>query len=194
MAWGLVLGAVSLYGSYQQSQAQKKQSEFQAQQDRINAVYSRFRAQDALDRGAKEAYRYGQQSKVLMGQQRAALAAQGIDVDSGSSAEIQDQTRRVALEDMQTIQNNAWRESFGLQFEASNLEKQAMFTARAGRQAARNTLLAGGLKAAQTFLNFRDISFGSKKITPKREVASVNSGSTRFHTGNQYFAGMTAGR
>ena len=56
----------------------------------------------------------------LIGSQRAALASQGGDVDSGSPLDIQSDTARAGEFDAQTIRNNAAQQAYGYRLQAAN--------------------------------------------------------------------------
>lgn len=141
-------GIGSLYGASKQAEAARAEAAFNAKQSEMNARLSEMQAEDAISRGDKEASNYKQKISQTIGSQRAAAAAQGIDVDSGSAMEIQEDTQRLGEKDVMTIKNNAWREAWGLKVEAQNHRANAVMGRAAGENRARMTLLTGGLQAA----------------------------------------------
>lgn len=141
---------VGLYSSYQQAEAGKKEAEFSAGQSDLNARLARIQADDAIDRGDKEAKSLKGKVGQVVGSQRAGIAAQGIDVDTGSAVQVQDDTKMIGERDMLTIKNNAWREAWGFKVEAQNHSGTAAMTRAAGENRYKNTLLTGGLQAAET--------------------------------------------
>lgn len=143
-------GISSIGNAYSQSQAIRAQSRHQRDMLETNQRIAEMQADDAIKRGDKEAAKIGQQVKQTVGSQRAALAAQGIDVDVGSAADIQESTRALGVQDMQTVRMNAWKEAWGLKVEALSLQGQASMVKAAGDFEAKNTLLTGGMRA----LNF----------------------------------------
>lgn len=99
-------------------------------------------AQDALDRGERDAELYGMDLAQLLGTQRTNVAASGLDVNQGSALALREQTERFGAEDITTIRENALREALGLR--------------RAARQGARELRSAATsqfLGAAGTVLN-----------------------------------------
>ena len=90
--------------------------------------------------------------RFRIGEQRVALAAQGIDIDQGSALEIQLQTAEFVSQDALTISNNAWREAWGFRAEANSLRFQGQFAQLAASSKARSTLITGGLKGLTSFL------------------------------------------
>lgn len=149
MAAGFAAQGVASVGSaYAQSQAIEAQAEFQSQMFEFNKELASYKADDALERGTKSANDLRKQVKQLIGSQRASLAAQGIEIDSGSAAEIQRNTNYMGKLDMLRIKSNAWREAWGYKVEALNYGSQANFASMAAETNSRNTLLTGGLNAA----------------------------------------------
>lgn len=137
----------SLASAYSQSQSLKAQGRYQRAVAETNAKLAEMNADDALRRGDKEAARYLKQAKGVRGAQRAAMAAQGIEVDSGSAAEIQADTEKIAAENVVTIKTNAFREAWGYRVEGLNQSYAGKFASMAAGNQARDTLLTGGLQA-----------------------------------------------
>lgn len=94
-------------------------------------------AADATARGEEEVARYQRDLAQLMGRQRAATAAQGLDVGQGSAADITADTVRIGEQDARTIRENARREAFGLR-------SQAEMNARTLRAGATASFIQGG--------------------------------------------------
>lgn len=140
-------GASSLAGGVSQSQALKAQGDFSQYQAEQNARLAEAQAEDATKRGAKEASRLQRQTRGVIGAQRAALAAQGIDISSGTAADIQAETAQFGIDDASTIRQNAIREAYGFQREAINTRAQGQFDRISARSQASSTLLTGGLSA-----------------------------------------------
>src|SRR5688572_4523364 len=105
--------AGSIASAYSESEALKAQGAHQKRMAGINAELAEMQADDAIKRGDKEAEGVRRNAKKMIGSQRAALAAQGIEIDDGSALEIQDETRAIATEDALQIKNNAWRTAWG---------------------------------------------------------------------------------
>lgn len=142
--------------TYSQSQAIKAQGRFQKNQLEFNASVAELQAEDAITRGNKEALNKRKQSKQVIGSQRAALAAQGIEVNADTASQIQEDTAGLAAEDIITIKNNAWREAWGYRVQAQDLRTQAAMAKSAARFNQTQTILTGGLQFA------RDVSGGVK--------------------------------
>jgi hypothetical protein len=116
--WGAIAAAaVSAAGTgfsvASQAAAQKKQADYQAQVDANNAKIAAWQRSDTLQRGEQEAQNQLRQQAQLIGTQRAALAANGVDVTEGSALDILATTRFLGAQDVAAIQSNAAREAWG---------------------------------------------------------------------------------
>lgn len=137
--------ALSAYGAYQQSAAQK--SAYQAQA----AAADRERAA-AGERADQEARRIGAQVANTRGQQAAALAANGVDASFGSSAGVLATTDYYGMEDLQTSAKNAQDTDYAYRDRAAQARSAAAQT-NPGLAAA-TSLLGGAGKVASSWYNF----------------------------------------
>jgi len=135
--------------AYNQAQTAKMQGDIQKSQYEANARMANLQAEDAIKRGDKEALAHKKKVRQLIGAQRAALAAQGIEVDSGSALDVQMDTAALGGEDILTIKNNAWREAWGYRVQAEDYRNKGTWAKMSGRNEARNTLLTGGMTIAK---------------------------------------------
>ena len=140
-ALGAGAGVVSAIG---QASALRAQGNAAERNLREAARLERVRAEEALDIGEQEALRQSGRIRQVLGAQQAALAAQGIQVDTGSALDLQADAQRFGAADQLTIRFNAIRESFGLQSRAIALETQGRLEGISGRTQARQTILGAG--------------------------------------------------
>lgn len=145
----------SASSAYSQSKAIKAQGNYEKNQMQFNAQVADLQATDAVNRGKSDAEIKKKQTKQIIGSQRAALAAQGIEVNSDTSSLIQQDTAGLGAEDIETIKNNAWREAWGYRVQASTYNSKAGFASVSSKFNANQTLLTGGLQFA------RDVSGGA---------------------------------
>ncbi len=148
-----VQGAGNLASAYAESESLKAQGDYQRTISEMNAQLANDQAEDAMKRGEGAVRQLDKETKQKIGAQRAALAASGVKVDSGSAAQIQQDTELLAVEDTRTIRNNAVREAWGFKQQASNLKSQGNFANITARSQANNTLLSGGMQATGNFMN-----------------------------------------
>lgn len=160
-------GAVLASGAYQQRIAD------------WNASMADRAAQDALTRGAVAETQQRQRTAGLIGSQRASLAAQGIDANADTGAEIQADTARMGELDALTIRNNAARESFGYQTQALSDRMQGEMAEMAGRNqasaynaAAWGTLLTGAVDTRKAYLQ---TPWGQQGVPWRRPLAPARS-------------------
>jgi hypothetical protein len=135
--------AISLVGGMMGAQNAKQQGAFQAAMGEQNAGYKEMAAQDAEKRGAVQADQYRRQVGQLIGSQRSGFAANGIDVNSGTAAEIQDDTAAFGEFDALTIANNAAREAWGYRVGAENDRLNARMAQSNAKGAAAGSILGG---------------------------------------------------
>lgn len=116
----------------------------------LNAQLAEGQAADATARGAEAESRQRLATKGLIGSQRAALAASGVDANSGSAALLQEDSARQGALDALTIRNNAARQAWGYSVDAANARAQGQQavvatdnTVNALNQKAYTTLLTG---------------------------------------------------
>lgn len=115
-----------------------------------NARFKRLEADDAIRRGDLAAGDVRRDAAAVRGAQRVAAAGQGVDVNSGTVAALQDETDAVGELDAQTVKNNAWREAWGLKAKADDYERQGRMATLESKNKQRNTLVTGGLNALTT--------------------------------------------
>ncbi len=175
-----IAGLASLYGGYAQFRASEAQGSYTKSIYEANAGLARLQAQDSIRRGEVDANKHKKKVKQLLGAQRAQMAANGIDIsDIDSSAYlIEKDTLEQGYADVRTIKNNAWREAWGLSFQASQFESQGRFAQMAAKFSGTQSLISGGLQAA---------SYGVKAykdFNPDSNTTQTNYKSSSFNSGN----------
>jgi hypothetical protein len=170
----LMIGS-TLIGGYAQIQAgnaqaaqyaaQAQASQYNAQVAEMNATLADRAAKDAIERGATEEQRKRMEVAQLQGRQRAAMAANGVDLTFGSPLDTLVDTAVMGELDALTIRRNAAREAYDFDVQGMNyradatLSRMGATSALAGASAAKTggylsaagTVLGGGAKAYQTY-------------------------------------------
>ncbi|QLQ01741.1 MAG: hypothetical protein HZY77_01510 [Thiobacillus sp.] len=118
--------AASTVGSYYSARFQKNQLAFDASMADINARISELGAQSALDQGQRQVGALTMQAGNLKSRQRAALAANGVDLGEGNAAEIQASTAIMSEMDKNTLEANAVRTAWGYRTQGTNYQNQAV--------------------------------------------------------------------
>lgn len=127
-------GAMGAVGAYQQGQVA-------TQVGRNNQIMAEYAAQDAQKRAGEDAIRVQQKANALKGSQRAAMAAKGLDLGVGTTAELQDQTDFFGATDAATTRSNGNRDVWSARQQGVNARAQGDASARQGNLSAFSTLL-----------------------------------------------------
>lgn len=147
---GAALAGLGLYQAYGQATSLKAMGDYQNTMAKINAKNAEYKAQDALERGDNQVTEYRKKISKLIGSQKVAAAGSGVEVGYGSAQQIVDETREIAARDVATIKNNSFLEAMGYKTEAQEATRRGRMNMMAANNEATNTLLTGGLKAAET--------------------------------------------
>lgn len=123
---GQVAGMLtSTIGSYYSANLQKSNLKFQADMAEVNARISEQSAQSALNQGQRQAGQISMRAGQIKSGQRATMAANGIDLGTGSAAEVQASTDIMKEIDMDTAEANAVRAAFGYRMQETNSLNEA---------------------------------------------------------------------
>jgi hypothetical protein len=146
-----------------QASAASAQGQYAKAVDYENARLSDLEAKDATDRGQLDAQRQGLATRQAVGSSRAALAAQGVDVSSGSAADVQASESASGALDELTIRNNAAREAWGYTVQGVQQRREGDVAAITGDMTASglraqswSDLLSGAAQTYGIYQNSRD--------------------------------------
>lgn len=152
MCWvALIPLAVAAVGGMMQGQQKSAGDISQASALTQNAAYLNRAANDARYRGVVDADTQRVQTQNMIGTQRAAMAGNGGLVDDGSNALIEQDTAQYGELDAMIISNNAAREAYGYEVQAtSNLSnaKTLKSNAKTGMMSSLLGGVVGGLGGA----------------------------------------------
>lgn len=117
-----------------------------------NAEVAELQADDAILRGEQEEGVHRLKVKGLIGSQRVAFAAGGVDVNSGNAVDVQADTARFGELDALTIRTNAAREAWGYRVGASDMRARGQIAQQEGNAKAAGTILtAAGSYASSKY-------------------------------------------
>lgn len=133
-------------GAYDNSKAAKASYETQAAVSQNNAQIRDWEAADALLRGDHAATGVRRAGNQLKGKQRAAMAANGVDLGVGSALQILSDTDYFTGVDAATTLDNAAKEAWAIRQQANNFENDAQL------QSARARAERPGMAAATSLL------------------------------------------
>lgn len=150
---GAFKAITSLISGNENADAIRKQNHFNRQMASINIELIENQREDVKFEGAREQGRVRQAAQRLQGAQAAAFAAQGVDVGSGSAALIQADTQYLAEIDALEVKNNARKAAFGFDVKRRQTILEARFGGQAAENAARQSIITGGLNAISAAAN-----------------------------------------
>ena len=126
------LGVVS---SVQSANAQKAQANYQAEVAKPNAKTAQANADQKRQEGIEESRLQRMKNIQKIGAQKAALAANGIDVSEGTALDIVEDTAAMGELDALTTRYNAETRAIAYEAEANNFNNQASLDTFAGKNA-----------------------------------------------------------
>lgn len=133
------------------AKAQYDAGKYTAKVEQNNAKVADMQAQDALRKGAQEDLQQRWKIRALAGKQATAAGANNVVGSTGTTLDILGETAMFGEVDLNTIRNNAARESWGYKVEASNRRAAAKGAKYQGKMGAIGTLLGTGAQLAGQF-------------------------------------------
>lgn len=118
----LIAAAIAAVSAYGQARTQKQTANYQAKVAENNQKAAEWQAQDAIQRGNTAADQARRKGAQTLGSQRAAMAAAGLDISTGSALSILEDTDYFNQVDQNTIRDNAAREAWGYKVQGSNYQ------------------------------------------------------------------------
>lgn len=156
-----ILGAVLTAGSaIAGGIAQGHAASYQAHVASNNAVIAKQNAGYAESAGQAQTERAGLKARQQFGQVRAGIAANGLDVNSGSGADVQTGQREIGALDTTTTANNAALAQYGYETQATGFQAQSeLDKAEAGSDP-----IAGAFKGAGDLLSNPSVDSGASSL------------------------------
>lgn len=119
----------SAYGAFASARTQRRNLAFQAEMARINAGLSEKAAEGELLKGQQQEQSARLRTAGLKSTQRAAMAANGIDLSSGTAQNILNTTDYMGDVDANTIAANAIKSAWGYRTQGTNYSNEAAMAA-----------------------------------------------------------------
>lgn len=141
--------ALGTYSSYSQGQQQKAMMEYEAKVARDNEKIANENAASERQTGIEEARLQRIRTLQAIGSQQTAMAANGVDVTSGTSLDIIEDTAAMGELDALNIRTNYEKRAQGYEQQGGNFANQANMNIISGKNAYR----AGAINAASNGLN-----------------------------------------
>jgi len=121
----LVGAATKGVGAYSSSKAQQSSLDYQASVADQNVNLEQARASTALDNGVAAVQNQDLKTAQTRGMQTANLAANGVDLGTGSARDILNTTQMMGQHDADQLQTNAMREAWGYSTQATDTANNA---------------------------------------------------------------------
>jgi hypothetical protein len=141
-----ILGAgITAIGQVRQGEAQAAEARYQAQVARNNQVIAQQNANYALQAGEEATYQTGLRERAKAGQLTADLAAGGLDVNTGSAAELRTSQAELGQQAEETTKQGSELTAYGYRTQATSYGAQAqLLQAEAPMDITAGYLGAGG--------------------------------------------------
>lgn len=125
MGAAAVGGVVGAVGAESKGAAQSAQYQYQAGIAQMNETIAKQNADYEFKAGEVSAQQSGMKSRAELGQAKAVQSASGLDVNSGSPADVRKSMIEVGQENQAVIRSNAARKAYGYATEAAGQEAQS---------------------------------------------------------------------
>jgi hypothetical protein len=172
---GLVLGVA---GGVQQANAQKAAGQAQEEQSKENAKAANAQARNTELSAQVDEDRRRQMTRQQLATQRSVMAANNLDMSTGSALDILGDTAAIGEQDALTIRANAAREAWGLRSQATDYLNQGRVARVSGNNAAKGTYLTTAANAAQQGGNI----YASRKGSAPSNTTNSRASKTMMNT------------
>jgi hypothetical protein len=153
--------AVTAIGTIQQGVAQKNALQYQSQVAQNNAIIAAQNAENASEVSQQKVASTAMKEAAVGGEIKAAQAAGGVDVNTGSNKAVQVSQRQLGKLDTLTEQEKGQQQVYGYRTQQANFQAQSGLYAYEGPQA----LTGAELGAAGTALGSASKWFGPSTST-----------------------------
>jgi hypothetical protein len=140
---GLIGGLISAVGTIASGFAQSNALKYQAQVAQNNAIAANQYANYTIQAGEQKAAATSMKEAEIGGQIKAAQAASGVDVNTGSNKQVQISQRELGKLDTETDMNKADLAAYGYRVQATNFTAQSDLDQYEASQAEEGGILGG---------------------------------------------------
>lgn len=160
-AFGAVTGGEA---QGQQFEAQARQATYQRGVALMNQRIAKQNADYSRSVGEVEAQTEGMKTRAVVGATKAHQAASGIDLETGSAADVRESESAIGAENVAVIRSNAARQAYGYEVEASKDVAQAGLFEAAAED---STRAAGSARTAGTIGAVSSILGGASSVSSR---------------------------
>ena len=144
----IAMAAIAAIGAISKSGAESAAAKATDEAASRNSQLANQAAADAVKRSDLDAMRIQARGASIIASQKAETSTGGIDANTGSSADIAQQTKVFTDMDLMIIQNDASRAAYGLRTKSQQILMQGSYDSAIMRNAAQADWLSGLGKAA----------------------------------------------
>lgn len=159
------LGALGTFagigGSIFSAISGKQNADAQADALAIQAADLERESRERIEQGKEDSDRARRRGAIQEGEQRAAFAANGIDVSSVSALDLLDDTQELIADDAFSIRENSRRSAQVTAAQAGNVRTQRKNVKRNARNRLIGTALGGASKVGAKFAGFSNSSLAA---------------------------------
>lgn len=137
----VVSTTMGVVGSVQQAKSTQAQYNYQAEVNRRNAKVAQANADQKRQEGIEESRMQRMKTLQKIGSQQAAMAANGIDISSGTALDIVEDTSAMGELDALTTRYNAETQAQAYEQQANNFSNQANLDVFAGQNAYKSGMI-----------------------------------------------------
>ncbi len=192
IAYG-ALAAFQMMAGNQQADAIRRQAAFKQQIDNMNAGYADLDAYNAEKQGHTQSARYQNVIDSTVAEQRTGYASSNVDVNYGTAAQVQGESRLTGLMNALDIQRQAREKAFGYTVQGINYRLGGVTAVGQGAVDAYGAEQAGVLNAARTGVSAWESNTvqGRNNLRPTEgqrlpKSVSDNSGGSGYIRNSQY--------
>lgn len=149
----IFMGGMALYQGYQQNREAKAQAKYQEQVAEANRAEAKNEAIRLANKGVREENDLRRASAEMLSRQRAQFGANGVQVDSGSALQVQEDTVNLGEYDALTHRENMRDQVSAMERQANSNYSLQMAEASQTRAAGKNALTAGIIGAGTAAVN-----------------------------------------
>lgn len=151
----VAVAGAAVVGGYMNYQAGQAQAENERQNAKHNQAMMAIKEREAKRIGENEAGKIRLKGEKIKGAQKAALAASGVVVNSGSALDIERETDALTMDDIDTTKTNAALEAWGFKTQGTNAILQGNFNASAAENQGKASLISSVGSAASSYSSIR---------------------------------------
>jgi hypothetical protein len=134
IAAAVASAGVGAYGAIESSEASSASAKYQAQVQANNSIIAQQNAQQATAAGEAQVTQSEFKTAAQIGAIKTNQAASGLDVNSGSDLDVQSSAKELGELDALTIRNQAARQAYGYQVQATSDTGQSQLSTASASQ------------------------------------------------------------